>query len=187
MLGLLEGKTVNLRIAEREDMDFIGEHANDINCMGEYWSDFEQRSKSDWVKWFDSLQSSENARFDFRMFIIEKKDGTRVGDIHHFLDLPHRLMEIACWLVPSERKKGYATEATQLIVDYLFLSKELARVQAIVDVRHIASQRVLEKAGFQREGTMRDESFDRGEWRDFYLYSILRREWKEPKILIKTT
>jgi len=32
---------------------------------------------------------------------------------------------------------------------------------------------------------MRDESFDRGEWRDFYLYSILRREWKEPKILTR--
>ena len=69
-------------------------------------------------------------------------------------------------MVPSERKKGYATEATQLMVDYLFLSKELARIQAIVDVRNIASQRVLEKTGFQREGTMRDESFDRGEWRE---------------------
>jgi RimJ/RimL family protein N-acetyltransferase len=183
---LLEGKTVNLRVVEREDIDFLAEHLNDINCIGEYWSDFEQRSKSDWVKWFDSIQPSENARFEARVFIIEKKDGTRIGSIHHFLDRPHRLMELACWLVPSERKKGYATEATQLMVDYLFLSRELARIQAIVDVRHIASQRVLEKAGFQREGTMRDETFDRGEWRDFHLYSILRREWKEPKILTKT-
>jgi RimJ/RimL family protein N-acetyltransferase len=96
-------------------------------------------------------------------------------------------MELACWLVPSESKKGYATEATQLMVDYLFLSKEIARIQAIVDARHKASQRVLEKSGFQREGTMRDETFDRGAWRDFYLYSILRREWKEPKILTKIT
>jgi RimJ/RimL family protein N-acetyltransferase len=44
----------------------------------------------------------------------------------------------------------------------------------------------LEKAGFQKEGTMRDETFNRGERRDFYLYSILRREWKEPKILTRT-
>jgi RimJ/RimL family protein N-acetyltransferase len=179
---LLQGKTVNLRILEREDLDFIGEHTNDINCMGEYWSDFEQRSKSDWVKVFESLQSRTD---DLKIFIIQKKDGTRIGEIHHFLDRPHMLMEIACWLVASESKKGYATEATQLMVDYLFLSKQLARIQAIVDVRHLASQRVLEKAGFQREGTMRDETFDRGAWRDFYLYSILRREWKEPKILTR--
>ena len=180
---MLEGKNVNLRVMEREDIDFLAEHLNDINCMGEYWSDFEQRSKSDWAKVFDNPQLSA---MDFKLFIIQKKDGTRIGEIHHFLDSPHRLMEIAGWLMPSESKKGYATEATQLMVDYLFLSKEIARIQAIVDVRHIASQRVLEKAGFQREGTMRDESFDRGEWRDFYLYSILRREWKEPKILTKT-
>ena len=92
-----------------------------------------------------------------------------------------KLME----LVPSERKKGYATEATQLMVDYLFLSKEIARIQAVVEVRNVASQRALEKAGFQREGTIRDEGFERGEWRDYYLYGILRREWKEPRILTK--
>jgi len=28
--------------------------------------------------------------------------------------------------------------------------------------------------------------FMRGEWRDAYLYSVLREEWKEPKILTKT-
>jgi RimJ/RimL family protein N-acetyltransferase len=180
---MLEGKTVNLRVMEKDDVDFLAEHLNDINCMGEYWSDFEQRSKSDWEKIFDTPQSNPN---DFKLFIIQKKDGTRIGSIHHRLDSPHRIMELACWLMPIESRKGYGTEATQLMVDYLFLSRQLARIQAIVDVRHIASQRVLEKAGFQREGTMRDESFDRGEWRDFYLYSILRREWKEPKILTKT-
>jgi len=44
----------------------------------------------------------------------------------------------------------------------------------------------LEKAGFQREGIMRKPGFVRGEWIDAYLYSILREEWKEPKILTKT-
>jgi RimJ/RimL family protein N-acetyltransferase len=95
-------------------------------------------------------------------------------------------MEIGYFFVPSERGKGYGTEATRLIVDYLFLSKELARIHAIADVRNRASQRVLEKAGLQREGTMRKCLFNRGEWRDYYLYSILREEWKEPKVLTKT-
>jgi diamine N-acetyltransferase len=167
---------------EKEDVDFVAEHLNDINCIGEYWSDFEQTSKSELMNQFDN-PSNLSILLEAKKFIIEKKDGTRIGEIRHFLDKPHHLMELACWLVPTETKKGYATEATRLMVDYLFLSREIARIQAIVDVRHIASQRVLEKAGFHREGTMRDETFDRGAWRDFHLYSILRREWKEPKIL----
>jgi RimJ/RimL family protein N-acetyltransferase len=44
----------------------------------------------------------------------------------------------------------------------------------------------LEKVGFKKEGTLRKNFFVRGEWRDAYLYSILREEWKEPKILTKT-
>ena len=74
-----------------------------------------------------------------------------------------------------------------MIVDYLFLSRELVRIHAIADVRNKASQKVLEKAGFKREGTMRKAVFNRGELRDYYLYSILREEWKEPKILTKKT
>jgi len=42
----------------------------------------------------------------------------------------------------------------------------------------------LEKTGFTREGTIRRSA--RGARRDGYLYSILREEWKEPKILTRT-
>ena len=171
---------MNLRVMEREDVDFVAEHLNDINCIGEYWSDFELCSKSELMKQFDN-PSNLVVLLEAKKFIIQKKDGTRIGEIRHFLDKPHHLMELACWLVPSERKKGYATEATQLVVDYLFLSKEIARIQAIVDVRNIVAQRVLEKAGFQREGTVRDGYFNRGEWRSEYLYGILRESGKNQK------
>jgi RimJ/RimL family protein N-acetyltransferase len=73
------------------------------------------------------------------------------------------------------------------MVDFLFLSKEIVRIQAQTDPRNVASQKVLEKVGFTKEGTARKFFFMRGEWRDAYLYSILREEWKEPKILTKTT
>jgi len=60
------------------------------------------------------------------------------------------------------------------------------RIQAQTDQRNVASQRVLEKAGFKKEGTLRKNFFMRGEWTDDYIYSILREEWKEPKILTRT-
>jgi len=72
------------------------------------------------------------------------------------------------------------------MVDYLFLSKDIVRIQAHTDLRNVASQKVLEKVGFRKEGIIRRSIFIRGEWRDACLYSILIEEWKGPRILIKT-
>ena len=176
---------MNLRIMERDDVDFLVECRNDIDFWGEYSPIVEHISKSDWMRGFDNPSSSAILT-EVETFMVQKKDGTRIGFVYHRLNLPYKWMEIGYFFVPSERGKGYGTEAARLIVDYLFLSKELARIHAIADVRNRASQRVLEKAGLQREGTMRKCLFNRGEWRDYYLYSILREEWKEPKILTKT-
>jgi RimJ/RimL family protein N-acetyltransferase len=72
------------------------------------------------------------------------------------------------------------------MTDYLFLSKEIVRIEAETNPENIASKRVLEKAGFTKEGLIRKSVFIRGEWRDGILYSILREDWKEPRILAKT-
>ena len=181
---MLEGKNVDVRVLEREDVDYLVECVNDIDFMGEYeWG--EQVTKSQLMRYFDN-PSNMTVLTEAKQFIVQKKDGTKIGLMNHRLHLPYRWMEIGYFFAPSERGKGYGTEAVQLIVDYLFLSKDLARIQAGADVRNKASQRVLEKVGFQREGTMRKCLFNRGELRDYYLYSILREEWKEPKILTKT-
>jgi RimJ/RimL family protein N-acetyltransferase len=71
------------------------------------------------------------------------------------------------------------------MVDFLFLSRETMRIQATTDTRNLGSQKVLEKTGFKREGTLRKYGFVRGELRDQYLYSILREEWKESQILTR--
>ena len=140
-----------------------------------------QRSRTEWEKSGESL-------FETKVFIIEKKDGSKIGHIWHFNMLaPYmKMQEIGYALVPSERRKGYCTEATQLMIDYLFLSKDIARIQATTHPKNVISQKVLEKVGFKGEGTMRKCYFCRGEWTDMFLFSILREEWNEPKILTKT-
>ena len=136
-------------------------------------------SRADEEKYYDTLPP-EN-----RFFFIEKKDGSKVGTIWHYQE--SKLLEIGYVLVPSEKGKGYCSEAAKIMVDYLFLSRDIVRVQAQTDVRNVASQRVLEKTGFRKEGTLRKNFFTRGEWRDAYLYSTLREEWKEPKILTRAS
>ena len=113
-------------------------------------------------------------------FFIEKKDGTKIGFIAHFV--AHGTT-IGYALLPDERGKGYGTEAVEIMVDYLFLTKNIVRIQAETHPENIASQRILEKAGFRKEGIVRRSFFSRGVWRDTALLSIIREEWKESKIL----
>jgi RimJ/RimL family protein N-acetyltransferase len=131
----------------------------------------------------------ESTVFETKGFIIETKDGSRIGYIWHFNMLaPYMsMLELGYGLVPSERGKGCCTEAAQLMVDYLFLSKDIARIQATTHTKNVISQKVLEKVGFKREGTLRKTALIRGEWTDMFIFSILREEWKEPKILAKTS
>ena len=179
---MLEGKKVNLRALEKEDLPLIAKWFSNPEFMGEY-NVLNQFSSVD-AEWFLGKN-----QFEMKLFIIEKKNGTKIGYINHFHVLhPDRWFhEIGYALIPSERNKGYCSEAVKLIVDYLFLREEVVnRIQAQTDIRNVGSQKVLETTGFKREGRIRKAFFTKGGYRDYYLYSILREEWREPKILTKT-
>jgi len=180
-IELLEGKLVNLRLMEKEDALLFAEWMSKPEVTGEY-EGLGQFSKSEFEKVFEAGDKHEE-----KDFFIQKKDGTKIGLMAHFYVLhvaaSMRQLEIGYFLLPNERGKGYCSEAVSIFVDYLFLSKDTGRIQARTDVRNLGSQKVLERVGFRREGTMRQSAFIRGEWRDLYLYSILREEWKEPRIL----
>lgn len=174
---------MNLLRVEKENSPLVAEWFNDPEFLGEYEGLF-QFSKSE----FEILFGTED-RHETAGFFINKKDGTKVGIINHFyllhLDPSIRLLELGFFMLPEERGKGYCTEAAKIMVDYLFLSKDTVRIQATTSVGNLGSQKVLEKVGFRREGTMRKSAYIRGQWRDDFLYSILREEWKEPRILTK--
>lgn len=162
---------------EKEDIPLYAEWVNDPEFYGPFVN-IKQQSQTEIEKHFDTLP--ENAKW----FFMEKSEGDKIGFILYWYFNEH--WEIGYGLVPSERGKGYSTEAVQILVDYLFLSRDLVRVQAHADVENVASQKVLEKSGFTKEGTIRKSTYAFGEWRDEYLYSILREEWKTPKVLTKT-
>jgi RimJ/RimL family protein N-acetyltransferase len=174
---MLEGKSVNLRIMEKEDLPFYLKWVNDPDFFGEY-NPLEQKTKTEMEKDYDTAPPEK------KRFFIERKDGIRIGVTIAFP--VGDLCEIGYTLVSTERGKGYCTEAVTILVDYLFMSRDLFRIQATTDARNVASQKVLEKAGFEREGVLRKSAFIRGERRDLFQYSILREDWKEPRILTRT-
>lgn len=73
---------------------------------------------------------------------------------------------------------GYATEAASSLLEWAFDTLDLNRVQAETDTRNVASSRVLEKLGFVREGTLREDCVVNGEVSDSWVYGLIRREWR---------
>ena|SRR5579862_3113270 len=74
--------------------------------------------------------------------------------------------------------QGFATDAGDALLQWAFATLDLNRVQAEADTRNIASGCVLEKLGFVREGTLREDCIVNGEVSDSWVYGLLRRDWK---------
>lgn len=72
--------------------------------------------------------------------------------------------------------QGLATEAVRAVIEYGFSELGLNRIEAYTEPENVASQRVLEKAGFTREGCLREFAFYRGAARDQVCFAILARD-----------
>lgn len=59
------------------------------------------------------------------------------------------------WIVPSRRGEGWAPRAVDLVTGWGLTTGALARIEAWVEPSNAASQRVLAKAGYEYEGTLR--------------------------------
>ena len=64
------------------------------------------------------------------------------------------------------------------MLQWAFDTLDLNRVQAETDTRNAASARVLEKLGFVREGTLREDCVVNGDVSDSWVYGLIRREWR---------
>ena len=70
--------------------------------------------------------------------------------------------------------KGVATKVVKMVVETVFDEfPDIERLEALVDVDNLGSQRVLEKAGFMREGILRKFLFVKGKSRDMVMFSLL--------------
>lgn len=88
----------------------------------------------------------------FAWVIAAKSNDTPLGIVLVIAD-QHKA-EIHYGLSPSASGVGYATEAVVTTTHWM-LNQGLQRVWTAVDLEHVASQRVLEKAGYGREGVLR--------------------------------
>ena len=74
--------------------------------------------------------------------------------------------------------QGFATEALKQVVRFAFEEARLHRIEAGIMDHNERSKRVVEKAGFRREGTALHYLQIEGRWRDHNIYAITREDWE---------
>jgi ribosomal-protein-alanine N-acetyltransferase len=75
-------------------------------------------------------------------------------------------------------RKGIGTEATARVLQVAFEELDMHRVTARVAVGNVGSERVVQKLGFLKEGTLRDEVKVGGRWLDHSVWGLLENEWR---------
>jgi ribosomal-protein-alanine N-acetyltransferase len=90
----------------------------------------------------------------------------------------HGWAELAYELARPHWGRGIISQAVDASLRWGFTTWPLNRVHAFVMAGYVRSERVLERAGFTREGCLRSYRVSRGVPRDFGVFSILRDEWE---------
>ena len=120
------------------------------------------------------LAADENETFAFAVTV----DGEVIGSIGAFRqgNIHRQTAELGYYIAEEYWGRGIMTEAVGLLCDYVFSNTDIIRIYAEPFAHNIGSCRVLEKAGFQYEGTLRSNAVKNGEVTDMRMYSRLKEE-----------
>ena len=86
----------------------------------------------------------------------------------------HRRAEISYALFPESWGKGYAIEAVNRVISFGFQEMDLVRIGAIVFTENDASNKLLTKVGFEKEGILKKYMHQNQVPYDTYIYSLIR-------------
>lgn len=115
-----------------------------------------------------------------RWIIIQKSDNQPVGTCgYHKWHRRNFRAEIGYDLHPGFWGQAYMREALNAVLDIGFEEMGLNRIEALVSIENDRSIRLLHRLGFKQEGLFRDYYYFDTKFYDHYVFSLLRREWKQ--------
>ena len=118
---------------------------------------------------------------EHELLLICNEHGAVIGDVVHFQAKRYSTAREIGWTIhdPENRNRGYATEAVTALIDYLFKSFPVNRIECSTATQNDASIRLAEKCGLIREGILRGLVFVGGVYVDDMVLSILRSDWEQ--------
>lgn len=118
--------------------------------------------------------------------IVAKESAGLAGAISLMIKPEHRRAELGYWISLAYWNRGYATEASQRIIDFGFEALALHRIEARHFLRNPASGRVMLKLGMRAEGVERDWAIKWDRFESLAVYSILEPEWRAARAKAST-
>ena len=122
----------------------------------------------------DDLWRNRGDRFDWIVLVHRQPAGWITLVVHSW---EHGLAECGYSLSTAFQGRGLMQRALARLINDLFARTRLHRLEARTALANVASQKVLEKLGFRREGTLRGYFQLEGEWVDNYLFAIVKEDW----------
>ena len=109
---------------------------------------------------------------------ITLKDSPKIiGFIGYFRVQPGNFRaEIGYMLLPEFHGKGIIPEAAKKVIDYGFNEMKLHSIEAVIDPDNLASERVLQKMDFVKEGHFKESEYYEGRFLDNVIYSLLNKK-----------
>lgn len=128
--------------------------------------------------WIGLHESAWNDGTSATFAIIARDTGKLAGAISLMIKREHQRAELGYWIAVDCWNSGYATEASQRVIDFAFEELRLHRIEARHMLRNPASGRVMKKIGMQQEGVERDWAIKWDRFESLAVYSILEPEWR---------
>lgn len=116
---------------------------------------------------------------DLDLAVIEKASDRYIGGVSvRPVGGDPAILDLGYALAPAWQGQGFATEALAALVRHAFEQRSAERIFATIFVGNRTSKRLVERLGFQHEGTLRRVVRKRGVWMDEWLYAITRPAWE---------
>lgn len=111
---------------------------------------------------------------------VERRDtGALIGDVMlRWLDGEHRQGEIGFVVHPDHHGRGFAREASEVVLRLGFEGLGLHRLVGRCDARNAASAALMQRLGMRREAHFLQNEWVKGEWTDELVYALLADEWR---------
>jgi [ribosomal protein S5]-alanine N-acetyltransferase len=149
----------------------LAEYANDRSIWQNLRDTFPHPYTAQDAEYFLALAADNQCDLHLAFAV----DGVAVGSIgvHFKSDVRRCSAEIGYWLARPYWGSGLATVAVQAVSAYVLAHFDVCRLYAVVFEPNVASARVLEKAGFALEATMRKSVVKDGLMLDSKLYALV--------------
>lgn len=169
----LQTTRLHLRQFKASDVDLVYyglSHPEVIQYYGVSYDSLEATEQQ--MEWFEKLW---NERTGLWWAICLHGADTLIGGcgFNNYEEV-HRKAEIGYWLLPTSWSKGYASEAVKAAIHFGFYDLNLIRIEAYLESENENSRHLLQKLGFDHEGTMRNCEYKNDRFIDVDIYARLR-------------